>query len=388
MRWIWLCLSTLVPMIVVGCDTIPDTLTASGPATQYPTSALPPNQVSLFQVAYRTAWAKALKVASGEHSTTADAAAAQAAYAEMAVEGFGLVRANCSDFFKSRGENQRWINVARDTAAAGGTAATGILALTGAGTLALSIVALSSATIYAGLDIYTKNFLFGAENIDAVRTLITAALDMHSGKVLADASPWTFQNAAGAILDNQEICKPASILALVKEAIKAGSAKVVASPGSGDAAAQADTANEQLIQSSAGLPATTPVTFPYIVGICWASGFGPGGYRPGVDDGWLRALLPSPTPFKADFWKTGAWQGQGVAGVCARLSPGVQATIYQQILADKAAAPPAGGQGPGPAMAPAMAPAFAPAETGRAAGAPGVVAPLGTGSKHFNVFVR
>jgi hypothetical protein len=384
MRWIWMCLSTLVSIIVVGCDTIPDTLTASGPATQYPNSAsLPPNQFSLFQIAYQTAWAKALKVASGEGGTTTDAAAAQAAYREMAVQGFGVVRANCSDFFKSRGENQRWINVARDTAAAGGTTATGILALTGAGVVALSIVALSSATIYAGLDIYTKNFLFGAENIDAVRTLITAALDTHSGKVLADPAPWTFQNAAGAILDNQEICKPASILALVKEAIKSGSDKVVASQGSGDAATQLDAAIEQSIQSGAGLPANTPVTFPYIVGICWASGFGPGGYRPGVDDGWLRALLPSP-PFKADFWKTGAWQGQGVAGLCGRLSPGVQAAIYQQILADKAAAPPASGQ----VGAPAMAPSMAPAEAGRASGAPVVVAPLGTGSKHFNVFVR
>lgn len=202
-----------------GCGdlfrTVPDTLTASGPAA---TGAN--NQIGLFYEAHQSALAVAMEVA--KSGTGNDLSGTQAKYRQMVIEGVGVVRANCSDFFKNRGENQKWIGFTRDIVAAGGTLATGVLAITGATTLALSIVSLSTAGIYSGLDVYQKNFLFGSDNIESVRTLILNSLSAHTDKVLSDSKPWTFQNAAGAILDNQEICKPASILALVREAIKAG----------------------------------------------------------------------------------------------------------------------------------------------------------------------
>ena len=140
---------------------------------------------------------------------------------DMAVNGFALVYANCSDFFMSAGQTQKWLGVSRDAIGAVGTLATGLLALHGNGQSAVSNMAFATAASFAALDIYTKNFLFAAENIESVRALISRALTVHSAEV-SKAGSFTYQSATIAILDNQNICTPTQISALVKEAIKKG----------------------------------------------------------------------------------------------------------------------------------------------------------------------
>jgi hypothetical protein len=175
--------------------------------------------------------------ASGVAKTFANASAASFASPStadlahaMANSGFTLIYANCSDFFLSAGETQKWLIVSRDTVGAVGTLATGLLALHGGSSNAVSNLAFVTGASFAGLDIYTKNFLFAAENIEAVRSLITRALSVHRDAVITSID--SYESATLALLDNQNICSPMQISALVKEAIKKGEVVPIAeSPG-------------------------------------------------------------------------------------------------------------------------------------------------------------
>ena len=155
--------------------------------------------------------------ADASFKNTSDAGLARA----MMQNGFTLIYASCSDFFQSAGETQKWLIVVRDTVGAIGTLATGVMALHESGKNAIANVAFVTGATFAGLDIYTKNFLFAAENIESVRTLVTNALNTHRTAVEAVGAV-TYQSATVALLDNQNICSPMQIAALARDAIKKG----------------------------------------------------------------------------------------------------------------------------------------------------------------------
>jgi len=140
---------------------------------------------------------------------------------QMLEDGHALIYANCDLFFASAGQTQRWLMVTRDTVGAVGTMAASVMALHDASNNAVANVALATGLTFSGLDIYTKNFLFAAENIDAVRELTTHALNVHINAV-HEQTPLTYASTSLHLLDNQNICTPASILALVRQAIKKG----------------------------------------------------------------------------------------------------------------------------------------------------------------------
>lgn len=140
---------------------------------------------------------------------------------QMLHDGFSLIYSNCNEFFYSAGKTQQWVIVSRDTVGAVGTLATSVLALHDASSNAVANLALATGLAFTGLDIYTKNFLFAAENIDSVRTLVTNALAVHHGAAL-NLAPFTYQSATLHLLDNQNICTPAAITTLVRQAIKKG----------------------------------------------------------------------------------------------------------------------------------------------------------------------
>jgi len=146
----------------------------------------------------------------------------------MLETGFTLVYANCSDFFVSAGRTQKWLTFTRDSVGALGTIATAALALHNGSKSAVSNVALTTAGIFTGLDVYTKDFLFSAENIDSVRTLVANALNAHRTAVEAIPGNVTYGTVTVALLDHQDICSPPAITALVRAAIKNGA--VEASP--------------------------------------------------------------------------------------------------------------------------------------------------------------
>lgn len=138
----------------------------------------------------------------------------------MMTAGFALIYANCNDYLASAGKTQKWIYFSRDLIGAIGTIATGIMALHGSSENAVANVGFTTGAAFAGLDIYTKNFLFSAENIDSVRELVLKALAVHSAAVPLGND--TYETATLALLDNQNICTPMAITALVREAIKKG----------------------------------------------------------------------------------------------------------------------------------------------------------------------
>lgn len=323
-----------------------DTLLTEGPALQYrnvPDSELPMSPASLFYKSYETAWKTQLQI-----STTGvgnDAPGAQAIFRQMAVDGFSVVQANCSEFFKKGGETQKWILFGRDAVGVLGTLATGILAITSAGTLPVSIVALSTTTLYAGIDTYTQNFLFGAENIDSVWTLVKKALDVNSNAVFS-APDWSFASARERISYQQDICKPARIRKLALDAITAGDVVSMKSSGDTDAAKTlADSLIKRQIGQIVGVGGNLSPDGPYLAGLCWAA---------------RETLTPDQRTAVNELLRTNtfprgpastAWNNATplVAMACDSLSAKTQANIKTQIDAWKAtpdaAAPAAGGLG-------------------------------------------
>jgi hypothetical protein len=313
-----------VALALSACESVQETITPAGPAS---TSAT--GQYSQLRAAYDKA-SGFQSAAIAQTSTNADEASAQKSYATLAQVGLGLVRANCSDFFTKRGDRQQQINLARDVVAIGGTAATAIVGLTGGSALALSIIALSGATLYSGMDTYTKNFLFGAENIESVRTLTMKSIDEHAGKVLGTPGAWSFDSAVGGIMDNQELCKPASIAAAVRLAIRAGTVEAVGE--NQGATSQQDATIRALIGSTVGYAGVPDDVL--LATICWAA-------RPSLnskEEALVKGVLVNPPFFNGP--TTANWDRlKGVVATqCMRLSSTTRTLIDQKIVELKAQA--------------------------------------------------
>ncbi len=138
--------------------------------------------------------------------------------------GYALIYFNCNQYFDSAGKTQTILIATRDAVGAIGAVSTSILVLTKAPKSALAAVGIGTGAAYSGIDGYTKDFLFSADNVDAVRSLVTGALDTHHKAVLASFSQGQFDyNAAMVQLrDEQTICTLRHIAALATEAIKNG----------------------------------------------------------------------------------------------------------------------------------------------------------------------
>ncbi|QDZ08484.1 hypothetical protein FPZ24_14225 [Sphingomonas panacisoli] len=146
----------------------------------------------------------------------------------MLSSGFLLITANCQDFFDGAARDQRRVNVIGDLVAPVTNIVTGLLTL---GDLKdhpdrtkdrLEILSLVSNATNAGLNIYEQRFLFGAENMDGVRTLTLNTLADHRQGVIDDIKPQTFDEALLQLFDNEAICKAPHILTMVRAAIRNG----------------------------------------------------------------------------------------------------------------------------------------------------------------------
>ena len=107
----------------------------------------------------------------------------------LAIAGYDLADTYCYQFFHDEGQNQKWLDVVKDIVAALGTLGTGISALSASKTSTTAIIGLGTTTAYNGIDIYTRNFLYGADNIASVRTLIVNALAAHRQATLETPTP-------------------------------------------------------------------------------------------------------------------------------------------------------------------------------------------------------
>ncbi|MFB0875256.1 MULTISPECIES: hypothetical protein [unclassified Sphingobium] len=139
--------------------------------------------------------------------------------------GFALAQLRCDDFFWAKSRHQTFARLGRSALPPLVTLTSGVLALLSdkPDTLQnyLKYIALGSAAAGATIDIYEEHFLFGADNIDAVRSLTMDALSEHRTAVLK-TDPRTFDSVILHLTDHQALCRPVHILALSRDAIQAG----------------------------------------------------------------------------------------------------------------------------------------------------------------------
>jgi hypothetical protein len=215
---------------LVGCSSSPPVINSDGPLPRQNSY-----QFNQFKTSFDLANSLALDVAHGTRSN--DDKQIQAAYTQMVIDGFGLGDANCADFFREAGNNQKCALFSRDLVAAAGTLATAVTAAANAPSGLITAFSITTATAYNSLDIYQRNFLFGADNIESVKVLVEKALAAHTEATLQTSSDKTktswigFGEAASAIMDHQEICFPASILLLSRTAIKNADVNPVSTGG-------------------------------------------------------------------------------------------------------------------------------------------------------------
>ncbi|MGE0180419.1 MAG: hypothetical protein AB7O91_11445 [Sphingomonas sp.] len=133
--------------------------------------------------------------------------------------GFALILAECVHYLDHMSRNQARANIMRDSITPLTTLINGIVALRGDTSGGIPELALATATARSTLDIFDQRFLFGANNIDAVRQMVLRTLGAHGQAALAMPN-LNFEIASGQILRNQEICTPSRILTLTRESIQ------------------------------------------------------------------------------------------------------------------------------------------------------------------------
>jgi hypothetical protein len=173
---------------------------------------------------------------------------------QMLSDGFALIYADCSEYFRVAGRTQQRLIFGRDLLGTFGTLATGVIALAHASKDATAIAALVTATGYSVMDDIAKDFLFSADNIDSVRDITLRAIQAHQASVLAHNTVFNYDTVVLYLEDDQDYCTLRRIAALVRDAAK--NAKVgEAEPGAAPTA----------LPTGASVPATTPPPPPVAV---------------------------------------------------------------------------------------------------------------------------
>lgn len=144
---------------------------------------------------------------------------------EMIEAGVTLNRVRCTDFFAERAGHQTQERIVRGTIAPLSALLTGIIAIANfksddSRKDAIQILGIGQSATIAGLELFESEFLFGAANVNSVRTLTMRALDEHAAGILAEDT--NFYGAARHLIDHQMICTPANILELSQDAIREG----------------------------------------------------------------------------------------------------------------------------------------------------------------------
>jgi hypothetical protein len=184
-----------------------------------------PSTINLFNEHYRelydqnfgTRISRAAQSAGDAHAFTAPAPIV------LTREGAGLAYQYCSSFFKTAGTEQQYLLFSRDVVGVVGTLATGVLGATRASPAATAAVGLGSGAMLSGISIYSRNFLFSEDNVQAVMDLTLKAMTSQTTALLARASvagaDYGFFDSVKDIMDIQAVCEVQKILSLVQESI-------------------------------------------------------------------------------------------------------------------------------------------------------------------------
>ena len=139
----------------------------------------------------------------------------------------------------------------------------------------------------------------GAPSTPGQNAKPASAVDAQIKKILTPG-PWTFETAAGAIMDVQETCKPASIAAMTRDAIRNGKVDAV---GTDDALRSAqDAVIINTIGALVGFQATPDDDL--LATICWAA---TDRSLTDADNKYISQNLPNPPFFRGPLDTTGAW---------------------------------------------------------------------------------
>lgn len=210
----------------------------------------PANLVDDFLVA-----AEAARSASGREGSVA----AQRNYMEA---GAVLISVKCGNYLDSKADNQRRVNVWRDTFAPITALLTGAYALADKGETVdhdvLTAFSLGTTAANAGFKIYEERYLFSARNINSVRRLVLeAVLDNYREAARISDDKLNFRQATAILIEVQHVCSPQNISELVSQAIDAG--KIVSTRNGKDPSAMPGSTPTP---TPAGTPAPTPSATP------------------------------------------------------------------------------------------------------------------------------
>lgn len=193
--------TALALALLTSCAT-PMVITAEGPNSKIKTG-----QFGRFQTAYTNA-------ENGQNES------------QFLSGGLALIDNNCRDYFRVEGKFQQVLYFVRDTANVLSPVAAGALAIAKGSTNAIAVVTLSTAATAGIISTAASDFLFDADNIDDVQSLVMTDLATHEDAVNQAAaqspSAVTFDWVTEQLTDHQNHCLPAHILAVTRAAIKAG----------------------------------------------------------------------------------------------------------------------------------------------------------------------
>jgi hypothetical protein len=138
--------------------------------------------------------------------------------------GLALIDNNCRDYFRSEGRFQQTLYFVRDISNVLAPIAAGALAIGNTSAKATAILTLSTAATSSVISTVASDFLFNSDNIDDVQTLVMNDLAAHEEKVNqnkdSNPSAVNFDWVTTQLVDHQNHCTPAHILAITKQAIK------------------------------------------------------------------------------------------------------------------------------------------------------------------------
>lgn len=169
---------------------------------------------ALFGSAYRTAFYAEKNAASAEVQ--------KATAGTMLKSGYAVVYQNCNEWFNNSGDRQKWIVYGREMFDLAGATAMGILGSSQSPD-ATGVVGLIVGTTDQSVDLYARHFLFGQENIGAVRTMALKAV-AESGdtnvKRFQALPGGSFSDAFVYLLEIQDTCGFPNLRRLVTESIR------------------------------------------------------------------------------------------------------------------------------------------------------------------------
>jgi len=267
---------------------------------------------------------------------------------DMLETGFTAVYSSCDDFFRSSGRDQTGLLVFRDIVVALSSMASGALAVIDGNNMGgqgnenvIAGIALGSTAVLSGVDIYTQRFLFGAENVDAVRELTMRTLDEHRARVLG-TPPVTYERVLIHLTDHQSKCTLRAIARQARDAIASG--RVGGDSGQGSQRAQSEAARDAELAAELGrIFDGEPLTRAQTRALWWLLNAQPAATAAEIAGPIRQALVGlqgsrSPINAQGAAKANNEWPRNAVLTVLARLSVTTLRAFQQEVAETRAAA--------------------------------------------------